>query len=76
VLLAVDEELFTRTGPLTPEVLVVVAFVVDVVPLTTVTGPFTPDVPKVSAACAKGEVSNPRSRTPRITFLLLDTIAT
>ena len=57
-------------------VVVVIAFVVDVVPLTTVTGPFTPDVPKVSAACAKGEVSNPRSRTPRITFLFLDTIAT
>jgi len=38
------------TGPLTPEVLVVVAFVVDVDPLTTDTGPLTPDVPIVSAA--------------------------
>ena len=38
------------TGPLTPEVFVVVAFVVDVDPLTTVTGPFAPFVPIVSAA--------------------------
>ena len=38
------------TGPLTPEVLVVVAFVVDVDPFTTDTGPLTPDVPIVSAA--------------------------
>lgn len=47
-----DVVLFTLTGPLTPVVFVVVAFVVDVEPLTTVTGPLTPEVPVVSAAMA------------------------
>lgn len=41
---------FALTGPLTPVVFVVVAFVVEVEPLTTVTGPLTPEVPVVSAA--------------------------
>ena len=50
VLDVVVEVPFDLTGPLTPEVLVVVAFVVEVDPFTTDTGPFTPDVPMVSAA--------------------------
>ena len=44
------DEVLVRTGPLTPEVFVVVAFVVDVAPFTTVTGPFAPEVPAESMA--------------------------
>lgn len=52
VVLEVDVlELLTRTGPLTPVVFAVVAFVVEVEPFTTVTGPRAPEVPTVSAAC-------------------------
>ena len=47
---AVFELPLTLTGPLTPEVFVVVAFVVEVDPFTTDTGPFAPFVPIVSAA--------------------------
>ena len=50
VLDVVVEVVLVLTGPLTPEVLVVVAFVVEVDPLTTETGPLTPEVPMVSAA--------------------------
>lgn len=46
---------FDLTGPLTPEVFVVAAFVVDVDPLTTDTGPLAPFVPIVSAAKAMPE---------------------
>ena len=42
--------LFTRTGPFTPDVFVVVALVVEVEPFTTETGPLAPEVPVVSAA--------------------------
>jgi hypothetical protein len=50
--LVIDElVLLIRTGPFTPLVFVVVAFVVDVDPFTTVTGPRAPEVPVVCAAC-------------------------
>ena len=42
----------TRTGPLTPVVFVVFAFVVVVAPLTTVTGPLAPELPTASTAIA------------------------
>jgi hypothetical protein len=59
-------DLLTLTGPFTPVVFVVVAFVVDVDPLTTVTGPLAPEVPVVSAALAKDGAKKMRAaRVPR-----------
>lgn len=45
-------ELFALTGPFTPVVFVVFAFVVVVDPLTTEMGPFAPELPTVSTARA------------------------
>lgn len=43
-------EFFALTGPFTPVVFVVFAFVVVVDPLTTEMGPFAPELPTVSTA--------------------------
>ena len=43
-------ELFALTGPFTPVVFVVFAFVVVVEPLMTEIGPFAPELPTVSTA--------------------------
>jgi len=77
--LVVDElVLFTRTGPLAPVVFVVVAFVVDVDPFTTVTGPRAPEVPAGSAACEfvgakKTKTAKHTTALRKLRDLLIDT---